>query len=53
MMLMIHAKYWTEIKKAWLKACRIAGDECNVHVKSVDDVVQALDKILKSVFPTP
>lgn len=52
-MLMLSAKYWTEIKVAWLKACRIAGPDCNVHVKSIDDVVQALDKILRSVFPTP
>lgn len=50
-MLMIHAKYWTEIKKSWLKACRLVGPECNVQVESVDKVILALDAILKNVFP--
>jgi hypothetical protein len=50
-MLMIDAKYWTEIKKDWLKACRIAGPNCNVQVDSVDAVIQALDKVLKAAFP--
>jgi len=50
-MLMIDAKSWTDIKLDWLKACRIAGPDCNVAVKSVDDVIQALDKILKTVMP--
>lgn len=50
-MLMIDAKSWTEIKKDWLKGCRLAGPDCNVQVQSVDDVIQALDKILKTVFP--
>jgi hypothetical protein len=48
-MLMIHAKYWTEIKKDWLRGCRLAGPDCNVQVESVDSVIQALDKILKGV----
>lgn len=51
--LMIHAKYWTDIKLDWLKACRLAGPDCNVAVKSIDDLIQALDKILKQVLPKP
>lgn len=50
-MLMIDAKSWTNIKLDWLKACRLAGPDCNVAVKSVDDAIQALDKILKVVLP--
>lgn len=50
-MLMIDAKYWTEIKIDWLAACRFAGPECNVYVESVDSAIQALDKILKKAFP--
>ena len=50
-MLMIDAKSWTEIKKDWLKACRIAGPNCNAQVDSVDAVIQALDKILGGLKP--
>lgn len=49
-MLMIDAKSWTDIKLDWLKACRIAGPDCNVQVQSVDSVIQALDRALKT-FP--
>lgn len=52
-MLMIPAKYWTDIKIDWLKACRFAGPECNVQVDSVDKAVRALDEILKRVMPNP
>jgi len=51
LMLMIDAKYWTEIKKDWLKACRVAGPNCNVQVDSVDKAVKALDDILRKAFP--
>lgn len=51
-MLMIDAKSWTEIKKDWLKACR-GTKSCNVQVQSVDEVVQALDKILGAVLRSP
>lgn len=50
-MLMLNVKYWTEIKKDWLKACRVAGPQCNVVVDSIDKVIQALDEILKRVLP--
>lgn len=49
-MLMIDAQSWTEIKKDWLKACRMAGPDCNVAVDSVDSVVKALDKIAGAVL---
>lgn len=51
LMLMIDAKSWTEIKKDWLKACRIAGPECNVYVQSVDSVIQAIDKVVETMLP--
>lgn len=49
-MLMIDAQSWTEIKKDWLKACRMAGPDCNVAVDSVDSVVKALDAIASQVL---
>lgn len=49
-MLMIDADSWTEIKKDWLKACRIAGPQCNVIVDSVDSVVKALDEMARKVI---
>lgn len=52
-MLMIHAKSWTEIKKDWLQACRIAGPDCNVQVDTIDSVIRAIDEILKKVIPMP
>lgn len=51
LMLMIDAKSWTEIKKDWLKACRTAGSECNVHVQNVDYVIQAIDKVVGAMLP--
>lgn len=50
-MLMIDARYWTEIKKDWLKACRIAGPDCNVQVESIDRVIQLLDSAAKKLLP--
>ena len=44
-MLMIDAQSWTEIKKDWLKACRMAGPDCNVAVDSVDRVIKSLDSL--------
>lgn len=52
-MIMISAESWSEIRKAWLKACRFAGDACNVAVDSVDKIFQELDKILKTVVKKP
>lgn len=52
-MLMIPAKYWTDIKIGWLKACRIAGPDCNVQVESIDKAVRALDELLKKILPKP
>lgn len=51
LMLMIPAKYWTDIKLDWLKACRLAGPSCNVTVDSVDKVIRALDETLRKFFP--
>lgn len=52
-MLMIDAESWTDIKKDWLKACRLAGPDCNVAVDSVDKVVKALDQIAGAILKTP
>lgn len=52
-MIMIRAKDWTKIKIDWLKACRLAGPQCNVAVDSVDSVIKALDKIAGQVIPIP
>lgn len=52
-MLMIDAESWTNIKKDWLKACRLAGPNCNVMVDSVDRVVKALDSLASSVLKKP
>lgn len=49
-MLMLDAKEWTKIKKDWLKACR-GNDKCNVQVQTIDDAIQALDKMSKSLDP--
>lgn len=48
-MLMIHVDDWSAIRKDWLRACRIAGPDCNVQVESVDKVIKAIDKIVKSI----
>lgn len=48
-MLMIHIDDWAEIKKGWLKACRINRKKCNVAVDSIDEVVRKLDKIIEQV----
>jgi hypothetical protein len=50
-MLMIPAKYWTDIKLSWLKACRFAGPDCNVQVDSVDKVIRGLDELARKALP--
>jgi len=52
-MLMIDAKSWTEIKKDWLQACRVAGPDCNLQVDSVDKVIRAIDEMAKKLIPLP
>lgn len=49
-MLMIDAQSWTEIKKDWLKACRMAGAQCNVAVESVDKTIKALESIADTIL---
>lgn len=41
---------WAEIKKAWLRACLIAGNKCKQHVQAVSDFVAYLDKIFESTY---
>lgn len=52
-MLMIDAKSWTDIKTDWLKACRVAGPDCNLTVQSVDTVIRAIDDLAKKFIPLP
>lgn len=49
-MVMIDSKDWTKIKLEWKKACRVAGDECNIQLDSVDRMVKGLDNILETVL---
>lgn len=49
-MIMIHAKYWTEIKKDWLKACHMMGPKCNVAVDSVDKTIKRLEGLAKPLI---
>lgn len=49
-MIMIESKYWSEIKLQWMKACRVAGAECNVALDSVDKTIKNLDVLLNQYF---
>jgi len=49
-MIMIRARDWSKIKKDWLKACRIAGPNCNVQVDSVDRTIKALDEMVSRLI---
>lgn len=51
-MLMIHADQWSEIRKSWKKACRLAvanGQECNAQLDSVDSAIRGLDDLIKAI----
>lgn len=50
-MIMVDAKSWTDIKKDWLKACRVMGPKCNVQVESVDNILKAIDEIVGVLNP--
>lgn len=49
-MIMIPASSWSAIKRDWLKACRMAGPDCNLAVDSIDDVIRKLDVIVGEVM---
>jgi len=49
-MIMLDPEGWTEIKKSWLKACRMVKDKkCNIEVESVDTVIRKIDDITRSI----
>ena len=50
-LLCVDDKGWAEIKKGWLKACRFAGNDCNVQVNSVSDLIEKLDAIAGAIYP--
>lgn len=49
-MLMIDIESWASIKQDWRKACRIAGEQCNITLQRTDEMIQQLDKILKTIM---
>lgn len=49
-MLMIPPETWTQIKKSWLKACILAGPDCEQEVQSVDNFISGLDSIVKKII---
>lgn len=51
-MIMLRASDWTEIKKDWLKGCRMLmrdGQKCNVAVQSIDRAITQLHSLVKSI----
>lgn len=49
-MVMVDSKDWSKIKLEWMKACRVAGEQCNVQLESVDRMIKGLDNILETVL---
>ena len=49
-MIMVEAKYWSQIKLEWKKACRVLGEKCNVTLDSIDKTINGLDNVLKKYF---
>lgn len=52
-MIMLRASDWTEIKKDWLKGCRMLikdGQRCNVAVESVDSAIRSLDSLAETIM---
>jgi len=49
-MIMIESKYWSQIRLEWKKACRLAGQECNIALDSVDSTIKSLDNLLNQYF---
>ena len=53
-MIMVDPEGWAEIKKSWLKACRMAGSKrCSTQLQSVADLIQVLDEIASKVIKLP
>ena len=50
-MIMVDPEGKKQIFNQWSEACRFAGKKkCNVHLNSVRDVVETLDKIAEQVI---
>lgn len=49
-MVMVDSKDWSKIKLEWMKACRVAGEQCNIQLDSVDRVIKGLDNILETAL---
>ena len=49
-MVMVDSKDWSKIKLEWKKACRVAGEQCNIQLESVDRMIQGLDNVLEMLL---
>lgn len=49
-MLMIPPETWTAIKKSWLKACIMAGPDCEQEMQSIDNFIKQLDGIVEKAM---
>lgn len=49
-MIMIDPDGKKEIFKQWNKACRYAGEDCEIQLKSVMEMAEKLDKIAETIL---
>ncbi len=49
-MLSLDENGWGDVKQSWIKMCRLAGPDCNIHVQSVDALVRAIDDIAGKIL---
>ena len=49
-MVMVDSKDWSKIKLEWKKACRVAGEQCNIQLESVDRMIQGLDQVVEMIL---
>ena len=52
-MIMVDPKGKEAIFNDWSKACRMAGEKCNLQLDSVKKTVEALDSIAGKLVPLP
>lgn len=49
-MVMVDSKDWSKIKLEWKKACRVAGEQCNIQLESVDRMINGLDQVVEMIL---
>jgi len=47
------AQSFTEVKKSWLAGCRLAKQDCNIQVSTVEKVLKQLDEIARRALAKP